>query len=120
MLQGLTGSYAVIRIINKEFHDEILDIGTGMRDQLDDARSFNSWEVELHVRCIFLEVIKQGFFGTAQYVVNFVHLVNFIVAREQWKERYDFEEDASDAPEVHFVAIVPISEQTLGRPVPSG
>ena len=51
--------------------------------------------------------------------MDLVHLVDLVVTREQRKERDNFEEDAANAPEVHLVAVVPISEQALGCAVPA-
>jgi len=47
-------------------------------------------------------------------------LVEFVVAREEWEERQDFEEDTAHAPNVHFVSVVAVSHQTFRRSVPPG
>jgi hypothetical protein len=54
-----------------------------------------------------------------EYIVNFMNLVKFIIA---WKEREETEhlkEDTANAPVVHFVIVVTVSEETLRRTVPS-
>ena len=48
-----------------------------------------------------------------------VDLVKLIVSREQGEEREHFEEHTSHSPNVHFVVVVAICEQTLRRSVPS-
>lgn len=52
--------------------------------------------------------------------MNFVNLVDFVIAWEEREQRYYFEQHTADAPEIHLVAIVAISKQTLWRPIPSG
>ena len=56
-----------------------------MRYQLRDASPFDRREVELHVRGILLEFLKQGLFGCAQYVMDLMNLVEFVVTREERK-----------------------------------
>ena len=60
------------------------------------------------MRCIFLKVIEQRFVGTAQDIVDFMNLIDFVVTGEQRKQRDDFEQDAANTPEVHLVTIVAI------------
>ena len=52
--------------------------------------------------------------------MNFVHLVEFIVARKEWEEGKDFKVDTAHSPVVHLVIIVPIRKKALWWPVPSG
>jgi hypothetical protein len=52
--------------------------------------------------------------------VDFVYLVQFIVSRENREQRNNFKQHASHTPQVHFVSVVAVSEQTLGGAVPSG
>lgn len=49
----------------------------------------------------------------------FLDLVDFVVPGEECEEREHFEEHAADAPHIHFVVVVAIGEQTLGRAVPA-
>ena len=58
MLQGLTCCDSVIRIVHQQLLDQVLNFWTCMWDQLYDTCAFYSWEVELHVGGIFLEVVK--------------------------------------------------------------
>ena len=52
--------------------------------------------------------------------MDLINLIQFVVAREQRKERQDFEEHASNSPNIHLVSIMPVSHQTLGSTVPTG
>jgi hypothetical protein len=69
--------------------------------------------------CILLEIIEQCFIGRAKDIVDLVHLVDFVIAWEERKERYNFKEDASYSPKIHFVAVVAICQQTFWSSVPS-
>ena len=40
--------------------------------------------------------------------MDFVDLVDFVIAWEEGKEGDDFKKDAAYAPEVHFVAVIAI------------
>jgi len=91
-----------------------------MGDKFGDARCFHLGKVELHVGGVFLEIVKQGFVRGAKYIVDLVNLVDLVISREEWKETDDFEEHTADTPEVHFVSVVSVCEQTLGCSVPTG
>ena len=52
--------------------------------------------------------------------MNFVDLVDFVIAWEEREQRYHFEQHTADAPQIHLVTIVAISKQTLWGPIPSG
>jgi hypothetical protein len=108
MLQRLTSCDSVIRIINHQLLNEVLDLDARVRYQLNDTGSLNNWEIKLHVSSVLLEVVEQRFFRRSQNVVNFMDLVNFIVSRKQREERDDFEKDTSKAPHVHFITIISI------------
>lgn len=51
--------------------------------------------------------------------MNFVYLVELIVAREERVQRQNLEEDATDTPDVHLVSVVSVSHQALRRTVPA-
>lgn len=55
-----------------------------MRDQISNSCPFLCWKVELHVRSMLLESVKELLLGGAHDVMNFMNLVKFIVT---WKER---------------------------------
>ena len=120
MLQGLARCDAVIRVVHEELHNEVLDVATCVRNEFDDAGSVHLWEVELHVRGVLLEIIEERLLRRSQNVMYLVHLVDFVIAWEERKERYYFKEDASHAPEIHLISIVPICKQAFRRSVPPG
>ena len=51
--------------------------------------------------------------------MNFVHLVELIVAREQGEKRDYFKHDAAHTPKIHFIAVVAICQQTFWCTVPT-
>ena len=51
--------------------------------------------------------------------MNFVYLVKLVVSWEKWEQREYFKVNAAHSPVVHFVIIVAVGEQTLGRAVPT-
>ena len=65
-----------------------------------------------------LELVEQLLIRCAQDVMDLVHLIEFIVPRKQREERNDLEHDAADAPQVHLVPIVSISEEALRCTIP--
>ena len=71
------------------------------------------------MRGVLLESIEDFLRGRAQNVVDFVYLVEFIVAGEEWKQGKDLEKDTAHAPNIHLVPVVPISHQTLRCAVPT-
>jgi len=50
--------------------------------------------------------------------MNFVDLVEFVFAWKEGEETEYFEHDAPHAPNVHFVAVVAVSQEALGSSVP--
>lgn len=71
------------------------------------------------MRCVLLKLVDELLRGRAQYVVDLVDLVKLVFTREEWKERENFEEDATYAPDVHFVAVVAVGHETFRRSVPA-
>ena len=51
--------------------------------------------------------------------MNFVDLIELVVAWEQWVQGEYFEEDAANAPNIHFVAIVTICHEALWGTIPA-
>ena len=60
MLQSLACGDTVIRVVDEELLNQVLNFGRRMRNQLDDARALNRREVELHMRRILLKVVEQA------------------------------------------------------------
>ena len=57
---------------------------------------------------LLLELLQKFIRGRAKYVMNFVHLIEFVIAWEEWKQGEDFEVDAAHSPVVHLVVIVAV------------
>ena len=74
----------------------------------------------MRAECLLLELLEDGVGRSSENVMNFVHLVEFVVAGEEWEQSENFEVDAADTPVVHLVIVVAVSEEALGRSVPSG
>ena len=51
--------------------------------------------------------------------MNFVHLVQLVIAWEEGEQRENLKVYAADAPVVHLVIVVAIGQQALRRPVPA-
>ena len=60
------------------------------------------------MRCVPLKLVQQLLVRSAEDVMNFVDLVEFIVTGEQGEQRDDFEHDATDTPQVHLVPVVTV------------
>jgi hypothetical protein len=67
-----------------------------------------------------LELFEELVRRRAEDVMNFVDLVELVVAREERKQGEHFKIDAANAPVVHLMIIVAVSQQALGRSVPPG
>ena len=59
---------------------------------------------------LLLELRKKLFGGGAEDIMNFVNLVQLIVAREQREKSKDLEVDAADTPVVHLVVVVAVCQ----------
>ena len=111
MLQRLRRRYAIVRVVDEQFLDEVDDFRAGLRDEFCDASTFNSSHAELsevHVAGVTLELVEEGLFRRAKDVMDLVHLIKLIVAGEEREERDDFEHDATDTPQVHLVTVVSV------------
>ena len=66
-----------------------------------------------------LELVEECLFRRAEYVMYLVHLVELVVAGEEWEKGDDFEHDTTDTPQVHLVTVVSISQEAFRRTVPT-
>jgi hypothetical protein len=90
-----------------------------MRDQLRDACALcHVWEVELHVCGVLLELVEKLLRRRAHDVMDLDNLVELIVAGEEREKRQNFEQDATNTPQIHLVTVVPVGEQALGGTIP--
>lgn len=83
MFECLWSCDSIIWIVNQELHNEILSIFWDMRNEISNSSSFLWGEVELHVRSMLLESVKKFLLWSSQYVMNFMNLIKFIVARKE-------------------------------------
>ena len=81
--------------------------------------SFLGREVKLHVGCSALVKLEQLGIGSSDRIVDLVYLIEFTFACKKWVLGDHFEKHTAKTPNIHFMVIVPVSQQTFGRPVPS-
>ena len=123
MLQSLRCCYPIVCVVDKKLFNQIDDLGARLRDQFCNAGAFDASEPELsevHVARVALELVKQLLIRCPQDVMDLVHLVELVIAGEEREQGDHFEHDASDAPQVHLVAIVSICEQAFWCTIPPG
>ena len=119
VLENLRSSWAVVSVVGEHLEDDVLSVGAYVVDQFGNADELLMGKFQFHVRCDFLEFVKQLLGRRAQDVMNFVDLVELVFARKQRKQRQHFEEHTPSAPDVHFVSVVPVGHQALGGAVPA-
>ena len=89
VLKSLGSGYTIVSVVDKQLFDQVNDFGRGLRDQLCNACSDDLAHAEfceVHVRGVTLEFVKQSFLWCAQNVMDLVHLIKLIVAREKWEQ----------------------------------
>lgn len=86
MLEGLRRRQPMIMIVNEQFSYDIACFWV-LRNQLGQACALLLRKVELHVTRHLLKLIEQLLLGRAEYVMNLVHLVQLVGAREQRCQR---------------------------------
>jgi hypothetical protein len=118
--EQLRGGIALVCVIDKHFHYHLLGFCGCIRKLLGNALEFFGLKFELHMGCIFLKLVNQFLRRRAHNIVDFMNLVELVVSGEQRVKRKNFEEDATHAPDVHFVTVVAVSHQALRRAVPTG
>ena len=57
-----------------------------------------------------MELGQEFSIGCTEDVMNFVHLIKFVVAWEQREEGKYFEVDTADTPVVHLVVVVSVGQ----------
>lgn len=66
------------------------------------------------------EAVDKFLFGSSEYIIDAMYLIEFVLA---WEERLlgdEFEENASESPDVHLFVIVAVSHEALGSSIPPG
>ena len=71
----------MVMVIYQKFLDDLSRFRV-LRNHLLKTSSLLLWEIELHVRSYFLELVQKLFLGCAQNIMNFVNLVELI---RSWK-----------------------------------
>ena len=101
MLEGLRCRYAIVGVVDEQLLDEVDDFGTSLGDEFGDAGALNSPHTKLckvHMAGMALELVEESLFRRAEYVMYLVHLIELVVAGEQWEKGDDFEHDTTDTP----------------------
>ena len=57
-----------------------------------------------------LEALKNGVTWCSEYFMDSIDLVELILSWEQREEAHYLEEYTADAPDVHFIVIVPLCQ----------
>ena len=83
MLQRLSGGHAVTIIVDEQFGYDLLGIRGHVRYEFGDSGAFLVPEVELHVRGHALKFRQKLRAWRAQDVMNFVDLVELVIAGEK-------------------------------------
>lgn len=71
------------------------------------------------MRCYFLELVNKVLGWCPHDVVDLVNLVELILTRKEWEQGQNFEEDATDTPNVHLVAVMAVGHETFRRAIPA-
>lgn len=119
VFQCLRARHSIRLIVVQQFRDNFLDFGTYVWYQLFNSSPFFHRKVEFHVTSYLLKLLQKRIIWCSEYVVYFMNLIKFVVAREQRKQRQHFEKYTTHSPVVHFVIIISICKQTLGRSIPT-
>ena len=75
VLQGVLRGDALFRVVGEQLVDQVHGVPGHVRYELLYARALLLREIELHVRGQFLEAFQDLRVGCAEYVVDFVNLV---------------------------------------------
>ncbi len=121
VLERVLGSDPLVGVVGEEAGEYILDVvGAACGEELLKADSLLGWEIDLHVGGLGFEPVEDFLLGGAEDVVDPMDLVEFVLAREEGLFGDEFEEDAAEAPDVHFFVVVAVSHEALGGAVPAG
>jgi len=118
VLQQLRGSPSLVLVVYQHLRDDVLAFRTHVWNLLCEPLRLDWLEVNFHVSRMLSEILHDLLIGSSNDVMNFVDLVHFIISWKQWTKRQYLVHDTADAPNVHFVTVIAVSEKALGRPVP--
>ena len=69
---------------------------------------------------LLLKLFKKFLRRGSEYIMNFVHLIKFVISGKQGEQSQDFKIYTTYPPVIHLMVVVAIGQQTLRRPIPSG
>lgn len=72
------------------------------------------------MRGLAFEAVKYLLSWSSKNIIDSVYLIELVFAWEEWFFGDEFEEYASEAPDVHFLIVVAVGHETLGGSVPAG
>lgn len=84
VFQQLTRCPPFIFVIDQHFGNNLLPLGTHMSNLMSEASALLSFKVNFHMRRVLSKVFQDFLSWSANNVVNFVDLIQLIVA---WKQR---------------------------------
>lgn len=84
MLQSLARCDTIVRVVDQQFHDQILSFLRHIRNQIINVDALLGRKVELHVRSMLLKSVEQLLLWRSKDAVNFMNLIQFVQA---WKKR---------------------------------
>lgn len=82
--------------------------------------AFLDGKVQLHMGGVLLKLFEHVGGRCPEDVVYLVDLVKLVGTRKQRIQRHNLEKHAPDAPQVHLVIVVTVSEETFWCSVPAG
>ena len=82
VLQRLSCGHTVVMVVDQEFLDDVAGLWV-LWNKLLEASTFLLWEVEFHMACYFLKLVKQLFVRRTNDIMNFMNLVKLIGTRKE-------------------------------------
>lgn len=119
MFEGLLGGDPLDGVVSQQFDEYVLEVvGAGVGQKLRYPDAFFWGKVYFHVSGLRFKLLQHLHTGSSQDVVDPVHLVQLVLAREQRLFGNQLEEHAPEPPDVHLLAVVAVRHEALWRPVP--
>lgn len=119
MLECFFSRYPLISVIRQQFFEYIQRItGSIWRKEFLQPHSLLGREVELHMCCMAFKAVEDLLLGCSEDMVDEVHLVELIPSRKKGLFLEQFEENATETPDVHLLIVVAVGHETLGRAIP--
>lgn len=119
VLQQLRCSPPLVLVVYQHFLYYVRAFGRDVRDHFGKALPLLFWKVDFHMRGMLPEEVEDLLARGANYIVDLIDLVEFIVTGEQRTEGENLVHDAAYAPDIHFVAVVAVGQKALRSSVPT-